>query len=218
MNSLEEVLQVSISELYRIESDLSVKDFRIGEELFRQLLGESHQGQKRESFIVVHDGEYSNLALYIADESLHRARSFLQPCPEQDEEMRTQHLDGFCATTEGVSHFVYFTYCGSWQDRPVSQLELELQAEIDKFLLLLISSGGVGESLLEALFDRFELCEGLDESEQERYAVANREARRYAKWLQRRFQKGHGALALADARRLYRKPMAAKLEHIARAA
>ncbi len=44
-------------------------------------------------------------------------------------------FDALCQIVEGVSHFVYLAW-RIGQDLPSTQLELELQAEVDKFALL----------------------------------------------------------------------------------
>lgn len=127
-------------------------------------------------------------------------------------------MDAVCVAAEGISHFVYFIFCGEMQARAVSQVELELQAEIDKFLLLRVVCGLGGPALREALFDRFELGPHLSEVQRDRYLVANRAARRYARWIDHVLTRGQAPRALRDARDLYRMPFAAKLEHIARRA
>ena len=69
----------------------------------------------------------------------------------------------FCTVTEEVSHFLFLLFragCG----RAVSQLELELQAEVDKYLsavilLSLQNEGAVSARLRELLFRRYRLDE-----------------------------------------------------------
>lgn len=71
--------------------------------------------------------EQLEIALYLPPEALARGSSI-----ELGDDL-------FCQVAEGVSHFLYLTdraKCG----RPVTQLELELQAEVDKFVLLLDDS------------------------------------------------------------------------------
>jgi hypothetical protein len=208
-----EELQSTIETLYRIDGSLSVADYRIDGRTLEVLLGKDPK-EHREMLVVHHDGEYTNLSLYISDEVLIRARTFLDRRPGPEE---TGDLDAFCAATEGVSHFVYFTFCGEQLDRPVSQIELELQAEIDKFLVVRLFAP-VGADLIPRLFEQIRLLDRLTLPEQERYVVANRAGRRYARWLDREIAHGRAAMALEDARMLYRKPLAAKLDHIARAA
>ena len=145
---------------------------------------------------VMRNGFYS-----IADEMIARAERFSERVAEDT-------IDAFCVTLEGVSHFLYFTYF----DRPVTAIELEIQAEVDKYVVLRTMSG------MPDLVDRLFSDVNIDASLPDRYRVANREGRRYARWLESRFARGEGASAIEDARRLYRKPLAQKLDHIARAA
>ena len=201
--------------MYRIDGTLSVSDFRIDGTLLELILGEGATDENRESLVVHHEGEHTDLALYIADDVIVRAQAFLHSAGAMT---LPPNLDEFCVATEGVSHFVYFTFCGDRLDRPVSQIELELQAEIDKFLVLRVLLPVSGPHLMEKLFDQFRLMDRLSPVERERYTVANQAGRRYARWIDRQFRTGSGALALADARSLYRKPLAEKLDHIARAA
>jgi len=200
-------LQGVLETMYRIDGTLSVADFRIDGRTLEILIGKP-AADRREMLLVHHDGEYTNLSLYIADEVLLRARAFLEGCGD---------LDAFCAATEGVSHFVYFTFCGEQLERPVSQIELELQAEIDKYLVVRLFAPAPGD-LIPQLFEHIRFADRLSALELERYVVANRAGKKYARWLDRQIARGRAAFALDDARQLYRKPLAAKLDHIARAA
>lgn len=208
--ALESRLQQALAGLYRIEGTPPVDAFRVEEEFFVALGLDGDRA--REALLVHHDGEATHLALFLARSVRAGAAGFLRGL----ERGEVDDLDAFCAALEGVSHFVYFTFAGD--ERPVSRLELELQAEVDKFLFLRSVVGLDGDGLLEQLFDSFQLADGLEPDERERYLVANRAARRYARWSHRAFERGRGEEAMADARRLYRMPARAKLAHIARAA
>ncbi|MGO9832129.1 MAG: hypothetical protein ACLPJH_18510 [Myxococcaceae bacterium] len=128
-------------------------------------------------------------------------------------------LGPFCQLAEGVSHFVYLARSAELA-RCVSLLELEAQAEVDKFALLLLRAWSEGRgrwaaALHRCLFDDTSLRPGLSASEQRRYGEANRLARAFCARL----------LPLVAARRLeqllqvlryaYRLGAAAKLEHFA---
>ena len=71
----------------------------------------------------------------------------------------TQHnLADYLTVAEGVSHFVYVAWNAAF-DKPVTLLELELQAEVDKYVLgaWLLREQGAGRfprELHRALFDR----------------------------------------------------------------
>ena len=128
-------------------------------------------------------------------------------------------LGPFCQLAEGVSHFLYLARSVELA-RPVSLLELEAQAEVDKFALLLLRAwaGGRGRwaaGLHKSLFDETHLRPGLSALEERRYGEANRLARAFCRRL----------LPLCAARRLesllqvlryaYRLGAEAKLAHFA---
>src|SRR5439155_9237626 len=86
------------------------------------------------------------------------------------------NLHPFCLVTEKVSHFVYLFFCAR-AARQVTQLELELQGELDKylsavFLLSLQNEGAVAPGLRELLFRRYRLAGHLTEEGRERYRTA----------------------------------------------
>src|SRR5439155_692812 len=76
--------------------------------------------------------------------------------------------------------------------RSVTQLELELQGEVDKylnavFLLSLQNEGAVSARLRELIFRRYRLAEHLSLEQAERYRTASHLAYRYCGWLEERF-------------------------------
>jgi hypothetical protein len=112
-------------------------------------------------------------------------------------------LDPICQIIEGVSHFVYLADRASRQ-REATQLELELQAEVDKYVVLAASIDGFDEArskqLRERLYESVSFVHEADSAEGERYRVANTCARRFTARLERdfvaraRFGELHGAL------------------------
>ena len=95
-------------------------------------------------------------------------------------------------------------------------LELELQAEVDKFVCCCCwSRAARHRRCAGALYGGVSFADDLDDDERERYRTANHEASRYAGALERRFAARTGAL-LAELRRFYRLGLADKLSHIAR--
>lgn len=101
-------------------------------------------------------------------------------------ESRDPTLDGVCQIAEGVSHFLYIAERARRQ-LPTTWLELELQAEVDKFVLLSDIVPDVASRfdtrraahLRERLYTKvcFTHAEGTDEGE--RYRVANTIAARF---------------------------------------
>lgn len=207
MSPLPDLLQNTLEHLYRIDGAADVADFRLDRDSLTEVMGPSAQ-DLRETLLVQEDDDQTWVALFLCEDVERRAQDFLQiQCP--------RGLDAFCVAVEGVSHFVYFTYCGARQERAVSRVELELQAEIDKFVLLRAALGMSGPRLRSTLYENFALDEGLADTERARYRFANRHGRRYARWLDEQFSRGRGAEALADARKLYRRPLEDKLSFIA---
>jgi hypothetical protein len=125
----------------------------------------------------------------------------------------------FCQLAEGVSHFLYLSRSAELE-RPVSLLELEAQAEVDKFALLLLRAWGYGRGrwalrLHQGLFDGGELRTGLSADECRRYGEANRLGRAFCARLlpfcaSRRLEPLLHALRYA-----YRLGAEAKLQHFA---
>jgi len=101
-----------------------------------------------------------------------------------------RQLDGWCQIIEGVSHFVYVVERARTL-RETTQLELELQAEVDKWLVLAASIRPFDVARSAAL--RARLYEGVSfahdgESEAgERYRVANDAAHSFVRRLERRY-------------------------------
>jgi hypothetical protein len=213
LTSLYARLQQALEALYRIEGPANVDDFRIDASQLALVMGCEPSVSDREMLLVLEDGEHTDIALFIDDEIAIDAEAFIGALGAED---RAKLVDAFCVALEGVSHFVYLTYCGARLSRPVSRIELELQAELDKFLLLRLLFPM--PELIGRLFDRFEIDRSVAEEDRERYHVANQRARRYARWLEHKFKTDEFHEALEDARELYRKPLSMKLDHIARAA
>jgi hypothetical protein len=97
-------------------------------------------------------------------------------------------LDPICQIIEGVSHFVYLADRAG-QNRATTQLEMELQAEVDKYVVLAASTADFDERASRRLRDRlykgvaFTHAEGTVEGE--RYRVANERAHRFTGRLER---------------------------------
>jgi hypothetical protein len=131
------------------------------------------------------------------------------------------NLGPFATLTEEVSHFVYLMFCAQ-AERSITQLELELQGEVDKYLtalafLSLQNEGAASPKLREALFYRYRLAETVTPERAERYHAASRLADRYCGWLEKHYVRSFRSTELTrEARRFYRLGQGEKLERIAR--
>jgi len=100
----------------------------------------------------------------------------------------TASLDALCQIIEGVSHFVYLAHRASL-DREATQLELELQAEVDKYVILASALPAFDETKSERL--RTRLYQAVDyvhdagTERGDRYRAANRGAQRFTARLER---------------------------------
>jgi hypothetical protein len=132
------------------------------------------------------------------------------------------NLQDFLLAIEGVSHFVYLVHRAR-QERPVSAVELELQAEVDKYLVaLLVTWNQTGEppaDLRARLFTHVTFAGDLSREERERYELANSAADEYAASLEERYVRSRSVDdMLGEVRRFYRKGLAEKLEYISQLA
>jgi hypothetical protein len=86
--------------------------------------------------------------------------------------------DVWLQVAEGVSHFIYLAERAR-VSLPVTKLELELQAEVDKFVLSLGFSTDTAERLVERLFDSPRFLDAEDTEDGARYRLAHQLAARF---------------------------------------
>lgn len=207
-------MQRGLEALYRVDTGVEIEDFVVSEDVRDRLV----PGRRpREQLLALsEDGEETALALFIDPAAIANLTA-RDPSRRLDD----HNLGDFLLALEGVSHFIY-TVCCARTDRPVSQLELELQAEVDKYVAcLLIAGPGPASSaaLRRRLFGDVEYEPDLDREERSRYRAANDNAHRYAAWLEAAFVAPRRIPEmLAELRRFYRQGLASKLATIARAA
>jgi hypothetical protein len=198
----------------------AIYDFRCPERARAYVLDEAAAsqlgaGRAREELWVHQEGEELSLGLYFA--------------PGLLEELETRPFGGvvdsalasYCELAEGVSHFLYLSQAAQ-AERTVSLLELEAQAEIDKFASCLLhrwadARAWAGE-LHRRLFDQVRFRGDLEDAERQRYERANRLARNYCSRLVP-FALGQRLdRLLTELRYAYRLGAAAKLDYLAQPA
>ncbi|MGH7293652.1 MAG: hypothetical protein ACRELB_01905 [Polyangiaceae bacterium] len=161
--ALAATVQEALERLYRLDRVADVGDFVNG----------ADEGE-REALLVreAHDG-----AIEV---------SLLLPPLEAD-----AGLDSLCQIIEGVSHFVYVVERAR-VGREATQLELELQAEVDKWVVLAASmrerfDEGRSAALRARLYEHVVYDHGAATETGERYRVANDVAHRFVRRLERRY-------------------------------
>ncbi len=165
-------------------------------------------------------GEEAAISLYLDPGLLERLR--------QEDPMVRLHegnVADYCKALEGVSHFLYLAW-NAGHDRPVSILELEMQAEIDKYvasywLLRRQLPQRFPAELRRILFERTRVDPRLAAGREDLYREASRHAAKFCRSLEqslRRSDGGSGAEGevLTELRRFYRLSNARKVAHIER--
>lgn len=206
-------LQQQLNETYQTGPGYDVRKFLITDENMASALCNSGMlADAGETLLLCEEDDGISLSLYLESDILKR----LEVASPLDE-LRPEQLDDYCKVIEGLSHFNYIVWKAG-QYRTVSLLELELQAEIDKFVSAMQLAREQGDSdlmngLHGRLFDQVRFRSDLDEEQTERYRAANEYAARFCRGLRRRFQKG-GDSALTELRKFYRLQLSEKISHI----
>ena len=162
----------------------------------------------REALIVKQSGGEIELGLYISPE-------ILMTLEDGDP---LENLDEFGCAIEGVSHLLYVSDRAA-KERSVSMLELELQAEVDKFIVfhLLASSCSryIDSSLFAKQFEEHSFDPSLEGSEVERYATASHFAAKYCNALRQSYFNPTDRRALtSEARRFFSGNLSDKLRRL----
>lgn len=126
-------------------------------------------------------------------------------------------LQDFWLVLEGVSHYL----CLGWHaehDRAISALDLETQAEIDKFVSAWelgreTGLGDIAQGVKELLFGNWQFADGAPPELYERYHQASTQAERYCAFLTRRYRDDRHGLR-EELRGFFRKPPARRREYI----
>jgi hypothetical protein len=192
-----------------------VRDFIVGREVARRHVGDP---RALETLLVRESDGGVELALFL-DDAVVLAAQRTDAQHRRPGLVRRRVLHPVACAAEGVSHFIYVATRAA-AGRPVSLLELEIQAEVDKFVLLLLHLWRRGlrrtsRALRRRLFERVRYHAHLAPSELERYRLANRLAGGYARWLESRFVEGADADGLLrEVRATYRRGGADKIAYL----
>ena len=207
--TLVDELERRIARRYDLELARPLREFVLHDpEVLHALSGAADD---TEELVLVRDGgDGLDFTLYLSHEVCERARTALAR-----RDLGDGGLDAICTLVEGVSHGV----CLLWHarhGRELRALDLELQADIDKYLVL-SRDLALGGPLHRALFERVRYTAPPGSALEARYRHANRRAARYCRWLERRFRNRDQRSALgAELARFYRLSGHAKLRRIER--
>jgi hypothetical protein len=209
-------LQSLLGQLYDVELDYDVYDFLVTDRCaLPEVLPAAAARDVEEELLLAETPDGAGVALYL-DPSLLRRLEGADPVGALTE----SNLADYCTALEGVSHFVYSTWRLD-RDLPVSLLELETQAEVDKyavtvFLLADQLGGGYPAQVHARLFDRVSFDARLEPDQYHRYRTAHRYAAHYCRRLEHRFvTRGEARIEalVRELRKFYRLGSTAKLRH-----
>ncbi len=201
-------LQSKLESIYEFQVAQRIDDFLTTDSGFVSGFTDSSQ-HAREQVLLQQEGNDYLLSLYLDQQVYNRFSQASVP-----EAMCHQQASAFCLAVEGVSHFLYLCWNAGFE-REVTRLELEIQAEVDKYLMLLEYANGDSGQVHPWLFENWHLEVGLNEEEQSRYEKANTYASKYCRGLQERYLRiGRKTEMLRELRRFYRKTQIQKLNMI----
>lgn len=155
-----------------------------------------------------------DLGIYLSEE----VRSDLESFGSWELPWNHRQLQAFAVAAEEVSHFHCLVY-NLERNRPVSQFELEFQAEIDKFFLLFFSDCistqdklNKFDLLFQKLFFDFSLIQSLSGEQIERYRDATLYARKVIREIRKDLiRKGSLERAILIGRYFYQQDLAGKV-------
>lgn len=206
--------QALLEKIYALNVPLAIEDFLVTDRQLANAMDDSPTARDcDEKLLLLEDADGLCMSLFI-DEALLERLARDDPNDRLDE----HNLADFCVALEGVSHFMYVAHRAA-QDRPVTLLELELQAEVDKYVgvqATLNSQGtcGAPHRLLRRLFEQVTFDSTLDDDAQSRYQGANAYAHRYCRHLERQFVGQSPGRFVSELRHFHALAQPQKLRHI----
>lgn len=164
-------LQRDIEELYGLGQGLAIDQFLISSQELKEVASDSSRLApqvllKEENGVVL-------FAVHVGDEILDRFEAG---------EIEESDLSDFVSVAEEVSHFRYLTWSAA-NERSVSLLDVEVQGEIDKFLLA-VRYFPEEEDLRERMFERISFDEHLGGDDLDRYIEANRLGEKFCRQIE----------------------------------
>jgi len=209
-------LQRLLGGIYDLNVGHDVYDFLVTDR--GQLPASARPGASDEQLIVAQGREDCGVSLFLDPALLERLQN-ADPMVKLNE----SNVADYWTALEGVSHFVYFAW-NAGHDKDVSLFELEMQAEIDKYVasyLLLKRQfpDRFPAELMRLLFERTRIDSQLAGDREGLYRAASHYAERFCRRLERTLRGSRQEIeqeALTELRRFYRLADARKVAHIER--
>lgn len=180
------LLQTWLQKIYRIDSPLaSLENYLLSRDELKDCLGEESDWLDAEELVTFSqtNGE-CHLGLYLAPSIYHR-----------DQRQFSTHQ--IMTQIEGISHCLLLS-CRAQAEQPTTQLEMELQAEIDKFLFFRLALPGSQSCRAYYHLKRPANLKTLSYDQKNLYQQAHQLARRYCHFLETRYFAFHSVDPLLE--------------------
>ena len=207
-------IQESIASVYETPVDFSVEDFLITDLASLGRTPHTQTYNTPETLYVQETEDNLDVSLFIDKEVI----EFLINRSSVDN-WDFNAIKGYLFALEGVSHFQYLIW-NAERKKSVTLFELELQAEVDKYVLASIMiakqrDGCIPKDLYGYLFDAVSFRTELTPQVASRYRDANHYAAKYCRALKSEFPWQHNQQDfLTEIRRFYRLPQNEKVRRI----
>ena len=208
-------LQQRLQSIYELSVAHDVDDFLVSKTVAETGVFESlNNSHLKEKLLLHQQADELQVGLYLAEDVLQKLAA-----DNPSECLHEGNLEAYCLALEGVSHFLYLIWNAGFE-RSVTLLEMELQAEIDKFVMLAFSFEDQNQSpapgrLRKLLFETAGYHSQLNDEEHQRYQDASHFAEKYCWKLETDYlQSRNKQLMLSELRQFYRLPQGEKLRRI----
>ena len=209
--------QERLQDIYEIDVVHRANDFLISDGVLADsLLGQPKSFPSKEKLLISEHAEGIDLSLYISADVISHINN-----AHPVELITKGKYSEFCLILEGVSHFLYLVW-NAGHNRQVTLFEMELQAEIDKFILLSSFCDDESDMVLASrisgwLFEKHTYNDMLTDDELGRYEQASYYAGKYCMGLQQQYRLSYSNKNLLnELRRFYRFSRIDKLRFINR--
>jgi hypothetical protein len=210
-------IQNRLELLYDVSIDHDASDFVITDPAFPRAVENADTFRfAREKLLLMQNADELLISLFL-EPGIVDALNRTDPLDELDDD----NLEDFCLALEGVSHFLYLIW-NAGRERALSRLELELQAEVDKYAMISAlraqQRSSLDNGIHSRLFAESRLAPDLSPADRSMYLDASHYAGKFCYQIECiHLQSGRNDRIirwLADLRDFYRLDLGAKIRHI----
>ncbi|MEM7468194.1 MAG: hypothetical protein AAF387_15080 [Pseudomonadota bacterium] len=207
-------IQNNIARLYETPVNFSIEDFLITDLAALGLRQQISSVKTAETLYLLETDDGINISLYLDQgivDSLNESVA--------SDQWKFTDVKEYLLALEGVSHFQYLIW-NAERDKSVTLFELELQAEVDKYVMASVAladrrEGHIPKDLYGYLFDSISYRNELSPEVARRYREANHYAGKYCRSLKSQYPNQHQQIDfLTELRQFYRLPCNEKVRRI----